>query len=83
MVDYIIGVLPPIKFLKAAYPDVTHIWYADTAGAFVTFYNIWSYFNALNHFRPGYKYYPKYLKSVLIMHPNKLAAGKNWFSSQF
>ena len=56
MVDYGILVLPLIKFLKAAYPDITHPWYKDDPGALGTFGNLGLYFNTLKHFGPGRGY---------------------------
>ena len=47
MVAYIIGVLPLIKSLKSAYPDVTQPWYAENAGALGILYNSERYFKSL------------------------------------
>ena len=52
-VSYVIGVLLLIKYLKAAYPDVTQPWYAKDSGAIGTFKNIGLYFNSLRKFGPG------------------------------
>ena len=78
MVSYGIGVLPLIKFLKTAYPDVTHTWYADNDGTLGTFENIGLYFNSLKHFGLGRGYYPEPTKTVLILHLDKPAAGKEF-----
>ena len=59
MVAYGIGVLPPIKKMRVAYPDVTHPWYADDAGSLGTFNNIGLYFNSLKTFGQDCGYFPK------------------------
>ena len=76
MVAYGIGFLPLIKCLKAAYPDVAQTWYADEAGELGTFDNIGLYFNLLKKIGLGSGYYPKPSKSVLIMHLDNSAEGK-------
>ena len=58
MVAYVIGVLPLIKRLKLAYPDVTQPWYANDAGELGTFDNMELYFNLLKRFVLGRGYYP-------------------------
>ena len=59
------------------YPDVTHNWYAFASGALGTFANIELYFNSLKLFGTGRGYYPEPSKSVLILHPDHLEAGKS------
>ena len=76
MLSYTIGVLPLIKILKVEYPDVTHTWCADDDGALGTFDNIELYFNLFKKIGPGCGYYPKPLKSVIIMHMDNLTSGK-------
>ena len=44
MTSYGIGILPLIKNLKRAMPDVTHPWYADDAGDLGTFAKLETYF---------------------------------------
>ena len=76
MVAYYIEALPMIKLLKSLYPDNTQPWYSYDSGVLCTFDNIGLYFNLLKLFGQGREYYPKPLKSVLIMHPNNLTAKK-------
>ena len=76
MVAYNIVVLPLIKLLKAAYPDVTQLWYTDDAGALGTFDNIGLYFKSFKLLGPGHGYYPKPPRSIIIVHPDNLASGK-------
>ena len=45
MVAYMIGVLPLIKRMKLAYPDIIHTWYTENYGALGTFNNLKKYFN--------------------------------------
>ena len=44
MITYRVGILPLIKNLKRAIPDVTHHWYADDSGALGTFARIETFF---------------------------------------
>ena len=78
MVAYVIGVLPLIKHLKYAYPDITQPWYADDAGAIGTLYNIGLYFSSLKRFVPGREYHPKPSKSIMIVHPYNLTSRKEF-----
>ena len=70
MFAYGIGVLLMIKQLKAAYPDITHPWYAENAGSLGTYNNIELYFNFIKESSPGCGYYPKHSKIYLIVHPD-------------
>ena len=47
MVDYGIGIIPLMKFLKSMYPDVTQPWYSDYYGALGKFDNLEQYFISL------------------------------------
>ena len=58
--------------------DVTQPWYADDAGDLGTFARIETYFNSLTRQVPGRGYYPKPSKSVLIIRPDNLEAGKEF-----
>ena len=83
MFIYGIGILLMTKNLKAEFPDVTHPWYSDNAGALGTFTNVELYFNLLKQFRPGHGYYPEPSKIVLIMHPDNPKYGKKvWLVSR-
>ena len=76
MVAYDIGFIPPIKVPKAAYRGVTQPWYTDNSGVLGMFNNIGLYFNSLKNFSLGRGYYPKSSKTVLIVHPDNITAGK-------
>ena len=78
IINYIIGVLPPIKRLKVAYPDVTQPCYSDDAGSMGAFYNLELYFNSLKHNGPLRGNYPKPTKSVITVHPENPGAGKRF-----
>ena len=77
-----IGVLPLIKCLKLAYPDVTQPWYADNSGSLGTFDNLGLYFNSLKRNGPDWGYYPDTTKIILIVHPENLEVG-GLFSAHF
>ena len=76
MIAYRIGILPLIKNLKQAIHEVTQTWYADDARFFGTFTIIERYFYLLTLQGLGRRYYPEPYKSVLIVRPNNLEAGK-------
>ena len=75
-IAYGIGILPLIKNLKREIPDVTHTWYADYAGALGTFARLDTYFYSLTRQGPGREYHPDPTKSVLIVRPENIEAGK-------
>ena len=52
-VAYGIVVLPLIKRLKLAYPDITQLQYADDAGALGIFSNVDLYFHSLKRNGPA------------------------------
>ena len=68
MVAYSIDVIPMIKKLKAAYPDVTQPCSTDDVGALGTYKNIELYFNLQKKIGPGSGYYPEHSESVLTIH---------------
>ena len=76
MIAYGIGILPLIKNLKRAIPDITQPCYADDSGALGTFAIIETYFDSLTRQGPGRGYHPEPTKSVLIVRPENLEAGK-------
>ena len=78
MVIYGIGVLLLIKHLKAAYTDITQSCYIYNVSALGTFDNIGLYLKKLRQFGPICGCYPKYFKSILILHPDNLVAGKEF-----
>ena len=76
MIAYGIGILPRIKNLKRDIPDVTQTYYAGDAGSFGAFTRLETYFDLLTRQGPGRGYHPKPTKSVLIVRPDNLEAGK-------
>ena len=76
MIAYGIGILPLIKNLKPAIPDVTQPWYADDAGALGAFARLETYRDSLTRQDPGRGYHPNLTKSVLIVRPENPEAGK-------
>ena len=76
IIVYSIGILPLIKNLKREIPDVTQPWYADDAVSLGTFARLETYFYSLTRQGPGRGYHPKPTKSVLIIRPENLEAGK-------
>ena len=76
MIAYGIGILPLIKNLKWEIPDITHPWYAGDAGVLGTFTRIETYFDSITLQGPGRGYYTKPSKSVLIVRPDNIEAGK-------
>ena len=76
MVKCGIGVLPLINILKSEFTDITQAWYTDDSGALGTFANIKLYFYILKRFFPGSGYYPEPSKSIFIVHPKNIKAGK-------
>ena len=81
MIAYRIFILPLINNLKREIPDVTQPWCTDDPIALGTFTRIETYFNSLILQGPGRRYYPKLSKSVLILHPDNLEAGKEFGAS--
>ena len=76
MIVYGIGILPLIKNLKRAIPDITQPWYTDDAVSLGTFARLETYFYLLTLQGLGRGYHPKLIKSVLILCPDNLEAGK-------
>ena len=72
MVAYGLGVLPLIKNLKTAHPDVTQPCYDDNAGALGKFLNIEDCFNSLTQLVKERSYYPDLTKIVLIVHTDHI-----------
>ena len=76
MIAYGIVLFLLIKRLKSDYPDVTQPWYADDAGALVTFDSLELYFNSLKQNSPARGYYANPTKIILIVHTENIEAGK-------
>ena len=76
IIAYGIVILPPINNLKRQIPDVTQTWYADDTGALCTFVIIDTCYYSLTRQVPGSGYYPEPSKSLVIVHPDNLEAGK-------
>ena len=76
MIAYGIRILSLINNTKQEIPHVSHPWYADDAGALVTFAILWTYFDSLTRQGSRRGYYPEPSKSVLIIRPDNIEAGK-------
>ena len=76
MIAYGIGILPLIKNMKRAIPDVTQPWYADYARALGMFARLKTYFDSLTCQGSGQEYHPDPSKSVLIVRLENLETGK-------
>ena len=74
MIMYGIGILSLINNLKRSITRVT--WYAENAGALVTFVRLETYFDSLTRQGPGRGYHPEPTKSLLIVLPEDLEADK-------
>ena len=59
-----------------AYHDATQPWYADDDSALCKFDRIGLYFNSVKHFSPVCRYHPNSSKSVIVVLPDNLSAGK-------
>ena len=82
MISYVIGILPLIKNLKQGIPDVSNHWYTDDPVALGMFGRIDTDFNPLTRLGLGRIYHLEPSKSVLIVHPENLQAGKVFGKSQ-
>ena len=58
MVTYGIGIVPLIKIPEVEFTDIIQPWYADDAGALVTFAISEEYFYSLKQHGLGRGYYP-------------------------
>ena len=76
MIAYGIGILPLINNTKREIPDVTQPWYADYSVALGMFAILETYFDSLTRQGLGQGYRHKPSKSVLILRPENLKAGK-------
>ena len=76
MIAYGIGIIPLIKNLKRAIPDVTQPWNADNNGALGAFARLTTYSDLLTEQGPGWGYHPELSKSVLIVRLDNLEVGK-------
>ena len=75
-ITYRIGILTLIKNIKQEIPDINYPWYADDAGALCTFARLETYFDLLTRQGPRQGYNPDPTKSVLIICPENIKAGK-------
>ena len=76
MIAIRIGIIPLIKNLKRVIPDITQPWYAENAGALGTIARRETYFDSLTRQGLGRGYHPVLSKSVLIIGPENIKAGK-------
>ena len=76
MIAYGIVILPLIKNPKREMPEVTQLYYAYDSGDLGIFARLETYFDLLTRQGPGRGYHPKPTKSVLIVCPENIEAGK-------
>ena len=67
VIDYGIGVLPLIRFLRRDHPQVTQLWYAEDAGAGGNFEAVMAHFRDLQLKGPARRYFPEPTKSILVV----------------
>ena len=79
MITYGIGVLPLNRELREAHPRVTQPWYADDAGAGVTFIDVQAHFQDLQARGPARGYYPESTKSILVVAPGNITQAEEHF----
>ena len=77
MIVFRIVILPLIKNIKREIPDIIQPWHAKSAGSLGTFKRIETYFDSLTCLGLGRRYYPEPSKSVLIVCPENIEAGKS------
>ena len=76
MIAYGIGILPLINNLKRTIPDVKQPWYDDNSGALGMLARLETYFDLLTLQGSGQGYHTNPTKSVLIVRPENIEAGK-------
>ena len=76
MIVYGIRILPLINKIKQEIPEVTHPWYADDARALGTFARLDTNFDSMTRQGPGRGYHYDTTRSVLIVFPENIEAGK-------
>ena len=79
MIAHVIGVLPLIRELRGAHPQVTQPCYADDAVAGGKFHQIFEHFWDLQAQGPAQFYYPEPTKSILVVIPVNLARSEEHF----
>ena len=79
MIAYGIGILPLIRELREAHPQVTHPWYADDAGAGGTFHHILAHLWDMQARAPPRAYFPGPTNSILVVAPNNVARAEEFF----
>ena len=79
MIAYDIGVLPLVRELWGAHPQVTQKWCADDAGAGGKFPNIMEHIRYLQAWGPSRGYYPELTKSILVVVPGNVAQAEEHF----
>ena len=76
MIAYEIGIIPLFKYLKWDISDITQPRYADDAKSLGTSARLETYFDFLTRQGPVQGYHPEPTKSVMIVRPDNLEAGK-------
>ena len=79
MIAYGIEVLPLIRDIRNAHPQVTQTWYADDAGAGGTFQQILEHFQKLQARALAQGCYPEPTKSILVVAPGNIAREEEHF----
>ena len=64
---YAVAIMPLIKHLEQACPEVTQSWYADDDSAVGSVSTLRSYWTAICSAGPGYGYHPHPSKSILLV----------------
>jgi hypothetical protein len=77
MFGYGIGILPLIHKLKLEFPAVKQPWYADDAGAGISFTDLRTFFLRLQELGPTYGYFPEPSKSILIVRAHNRTRAKS------
>jgi len=85
MAMYALGVMPLIEKLRPGIeekiPMPTQAWYADDSQAVGRLESILKWWQLLNEYGPSYGYFPKAVKTFLIVKPAKLEEAKKLFAS--
>jgi len=70
---YALAVVPLIRHLRSAAPEVSQAWFADDATAFGSLMKLLSWWQLLSSVGPAYGYFTNAIKTVLIVKPEHLS----------
>ena len=79
MIPYGIGVLPLIREIRGAHPQVTQPWYMDDAGAGEKFQHILAHLRGMQERIPPRGYLPEPTKSILVVAMRNVARKEEFF----